>query len=191
MTRPQPGDWFVTSNGPLDSTLAGSIFSNLIQWGTNSRFNHAGVCVSPTDVVEAQPGGARRSPLDGYLGDNTVWSDGYGLTDPQLQRPAIVAAAEQLVGVPYGWGDIVAIILAQKRLGKWRRLDAEKALEQQPWWVRRLARTDRLICSELVDLACHMAGVILFNDRRPFGLVSPGDLDRLLLSGTESQFDQP
>ena len=130
--------------------------------------------------MEAQPGGATRTPIDGYLGDNTIWSNGYGLTTPALQRPAITAAAEQLVGTPYGWGDIVAIALAQKRLGKWRRLDAEKPLEQQPWWVRRLARTDRLICSELVDLSCHMAGVILFDDMRPFGLVSPGDIGRLL-----------
>ena len=130
--------------------------------------------------MEAQPGGATRTPIDGYLGDNTIWSDGYGLTTPSLQRPAITAAAEQLVGTPYGWGDIVAIALAQKRLGKWRRLDAEKPLEQQPWWVRRLARTDRLICSELVDEAWFLAGAHLYADGRPRGMVSPGDLGRLL-----------
>jgi cell wall-associated NlpC family hydrolase len=131
-------------------------------------------------VIEAQPGGARSSPIDGYLGENTVWSNGYGITDPDVQRPALVAAAETLVGTPYGWGDIVAIALAQKRLGKWRRIDADVPLEDQPWWVRRLARTDQLICSELVDQVYFLTGIHLFQDGRPRLAVSPGDLGRLL-----------
>ena len=158
----------------------GSVTSDLIQWGTRSRFNHAGVCDTDTTVIEAQPGGARRSPIDGYLGSNTVWSNGYGITDPAVQRPKLVAAAESLIGTPYGWGDIVAVGLAQEKLGKWKRIDPNIPLEDQPWWVRRLARTDQLICSELVDQDNFLCGIHLFDDGRPRLAVSPGDLGRLL-----------
>lgn len=174
---PRPGDFFVTSNGPLDSTLVGSVASNLIQWGTNSIYNHAGLCVDPATVVEAQPSGARPSSITGYLGTNTRWS-AMPLSD--AERTLAAQAGKNLVGTPYGWPDIVAIILAQQRLGRWRRVDATKPIGQQPWWVQRLSRTDRLICSELVDYALFLAGVHLFDDGRPFGLVSPGDLGRLL-----------
>lgn len=174
---PLPGDFFVTSNGPLDSSLRGSISSNLIQWGTNSPYNHAGLCVGRATVVEAQPGGAKLSQIAGYLGANTAWS---AMQLDDAQRTAVAIAGKSLVGVPYGWLDIVAIALAQKRLGRWKLVDADKPDDQQPWWVRRLARTDRLICSELVDYACFLGGVHLFDDGRPFGLVSPGDLGRLI-----------
>ena len=180
-TPPAPGNWFVTSNGPLDSTLTGSLASNAIQWATSSPFNHAGLCVDARTVIEAQPGGARRSPIDGYLGANTVWSTGYALT--AAQRTAIVAAAVTLLGTPYGWGDIAAIALAQQRLGRFHRIDALIPYGRQPWWVRRLARPDRLICSQLVDLAHLLGGVHLFADGRPSGLCSPGDLGRLLTVG--------
>jgi hypothetical protein len=178
---PKPGDFFVTSNGPLDSTLRGSLLANAIQWGTNSTFNHAGLCIDHTTVVEAQPGGAQRTHINGYLGPNTMWSK-MPLTDEQ--RTAAAVAAASLVGVPYGWSDYLAITLAQKRLGKWQRVNAELPMEKQPWWVRRLGRTDRLICSELVDFALFLAGIHLYDDGRPFGLVSPGDLGRLIEQGS-------
>lgn len=179
--RVQPGDWGVVSNGPQDSTLRASLASNAIQWATVSRFNHAVICVAEGAVVEAQPGGARRTTWDGYMGNNTVWSGGYGITNPTLQRPALVAAALSLVGTPYGWGDIIAIGLAQQKLEKSRmHVDALVPMGKQPWWVRRLAdkRTD--ICSQLVDACNLLAGIHLYDDGRPSGLVSPGDLGRLL-----------
>jgi len=180
-TPPAPGNFFLTSNGPLDSTLTGSLASNAIQWATASPYNHAGICVDHYTVIEAQPGGARRTHINGYLGGNTVWSTGYALT--AAQRVAIVAAAGTLLGTPYGWGDIAAIALAQQRLGRFHRIDALIPYGRQPWWVRRLARPDRLICSQLVDLAHLLGGVHLFADGRPSGLCSPGDLGRLLTVG--------
>jgi hypothetical protein len=96
------------------------------------------------------------------------------LTDQQ--RTAVAAAGASLIGTPYGWPDCVAIALAQDRLEKWKRVDAHLPIDQQPWWVRRLARTDKLICSQLVDYALFLGGVNLFTDGRPFGLCSPGDL---------------
>ena len=179
--RIQPGDWAVVSNGPQESTLMGSFTSTAIQWATASRFNHAVICVGPGEVVEAQPGGARRSTWNGYLGTNAVWSGGYGLTNPALQRPALAAAALSLVGTPYGWGDIIAIGLAQQKLQKSRmHIDALVPMGKQPWWVRRLASKRTDICSQLVDACNLLCGIHLYDDGRPPGLVSPGDLGRLL-----------
>jgi cell wall-associated NlpC family hydrolase len=175
MSEPLPGDFMVarTRFAPLQAQL----MSACIQWGTNSDVNHAGIHVGDGQVIEARPGGAGYAPLTEYMGDNTRWSAGYGITSG-LQRAAIVAAAEHLIGTPYGWGDCVAIALAQARLGG--HVDAHADWTHQPWWVKRLARTDRLICSQLVDQAYLLAGVHLFSDGRYPGMVSPADLQALM-----------
>lgn len=175
---PQPGDFFVTrtEHGSLSATL----MSALIQWGTDSDVNHAGVCVSPGLVIEARPGGAGYAPLSQYMGSNTQWSTGI-IATPVSAPSHIVANAIATIGTPYGWSDCIALALGQSRFG--RRVDTTQALEYQPWWVRRLMRFDRLICSQLVDQVYSQCGVHLFTDGRPYGLVSPADLEGLLKMG--------
>ena len=143
--------------------------ADAIQWITDSRWNHAVLYVGDGQIVQASPSGAALAPWDSY-GVNVVWSERH----IQGHGQAIATYGRTLVGRPYGFPDIVAIGLAQERLGS--RVDVRKALKDQPWWVRRIERTDRLICSQLVDLAYEMGGVKLFDDGRIPGLVSPGDL---------------
>ena len=183
MTTPQPGDFFVQRT--TTTNWRDQIMAHIIQWGTASNVNHAGIYIgtiegTPT-IVEARPCGAGYAPLTEYLGPNTKWSQGTTIPD-QATRQRITHAAINLVGTPYSWIDCIAVAIAQKRLG--HHLDATKPLDQQPWWYQRIARTDRLMCSQLVDYAYFQAGVHLFDYGRPFGLVSPADLDHVIDKGT-------
>ena len=163
---PQLGDFFVMRTE--HSGLRDELMAACIQWGTDSDVNHAGVYVGIVDgvesIVEARPGGAGYAPLSQYMGSNTRWSGGVGIPQSSPWREFIVHHAKALIGTPYGWGDIIAIALSSKRLGG--HVDATASWVRQPWWIKRLARTDRLICSELVDYAYCLAGVHLFSDGR-------------------------
>ncbi len=172
---PNLGDFGVC---PTYGNWRDRLIGRIIRWDTSSPVNHAFVYIGDGLIVEAQPGGATRSPYDRYR--NTFWSTGkIALND--TERAGIVAAARADVGVPYGWWDIVAIAFVQKRwfhgrLGRnwlWKRLAA------------RVSRNGTLICSQLVDEAYATGGVALFADGRPAGSVSPGDLFTLIRGGAQ------
>jgi cell wall-associated NlpC family hydrolase len=181
---PPVGSFFVSSTG-FGANLSAKLLSRLVQWGTDSVVNHAGIYVGEVNgvhsVVEAQPGGARYAPVEQYLDENTFWDWSY-LQDLG-QGDDIAFAAEKMVGVPYGYLDIIAIAIAQPRFERMfgDAIDSLHPWEKQPWWVKRLCRKDRLICSQLVDEAYRLGGIHLFNDGRLPQLVSPGDLHRLIM----------
>jgi hypothetical protein len=154
-----------------------------IRWGTDAPVNHAFVYVGNGTIVEATPSGARAARADSY--DNIQWSTGL-LAPSDGRRLAIARAANQFAAdhVGYGWLDLVAITFAQHRTG--HLIDPTTRLSEQPWWVRRVMSMDTLICSQLVDVAYTMGGVDLFTDGRLPGLVSPGDLWRLLAGARTS-----
>jgi cell wall-associated NlpC family hydrolase len=161
---PQIGDYGVVATyGNWHNRLAGWA----IRFGTDSKVNHAFVYVGGGQIVEAAPGGARINDVDAY--DNITWSHSQPWA---ITRHHIAHAARGMVGTPYGWLDIFAIALAQGRTGR--------LVNDRTWWVKRVQRTDRLICSQLVDLAYQQSGIHLFNDGRLPGLVSPGDLAQLI-----------
>lgn len=201
MSEPKLGDFFVSSTG-FGGNLNAKFLSKLVQWGTSSPVNHAGVYVgegkvitispsltftssSKQKVVEAQPGGARYADVEHYLGENSFWTTKLigrkddPSKDDSFYRELIVENAIKTIGTPYGYLDIIAIGIAQKRLGS--KIDVLKAYEDQPWWVKRLTRKDRLICSQLCDYVYLLSGLHLYDDGRMSQLVSPGDLYRLIL----------
>jgi len=167
---PLPGDFgVVRTSGPWLDRLA----AWAIRWGTNSPVNHAFIATTNGRIVEA----VRHVQL-GYADeyDDIVWSTGRlapELTPSTSQRDEIVATALSMVGDKYNALDIVAIGLAQKRLGH--------TVSDRTWWAKRLSNDGREICSQLVDKAYFAAGIHLFEDGRLPGLVSPGDLYDLLL----------
>jgi cell wall-associated NlpC family hydrolase len=171
LVQPRIGDFFVVrTNGWL---------ARIVRFGCSSTVNHAGVYVGNGQVVEARPGGAGYKPLSTYL--TALWSTDNLPTEfvpTDSQRQKIVANAVKDVGTPYGMLDILAIALGQKRLGDLIKTD--KALDKQPWWVRRLVSRKTLICSQLVDLSYKDSGIHFFTDLRIPGLVSPEDLRELL-----------
>lgn len=175
--EPEPGDYFCTKTaGPLLDRLAAFI----IRWGTarhlnggwvNAPVNHAGLYVGNGVIVEAV-GKVKYGAIEEY--PDADWSTGRlpaDLTPSAAQRKQIVAAAHDMIGRPYGWLDILAIGLAQKRVGA--------HVTSNTWWARRLSSGKTLICSETVEKAYAQAGIQLCPGTLP-GLVSPEDLDALL-----------
>lgn len=158
---PELGDFGVVRTGGWAGAL--------IRWGTQSPVNHAFIYLGNDLVMEAEPNGATVSRATKYA--DVIWSTGkVGLT--QGQRLTIVNRAKSLVGTPYNWLDIVAIALAQRRLGG--------ILGLKSWIAKRLSDDGMMICSQLVDWCYQQAGVQLFKDGRPSGMVSPGDLYGLI-----------
>lgn len=149
---PELGDYMVTATGGW--------FARKIREFTRSGVNHSGVYVGLDYLVEAQPGGAKLTRLSAY--PQAIWST-FNLSRPQRGR--VATAALGLVGTPYNFVDIGA---------QW----AVRALgwHAPKWALRRLSTPKRLQCAQLVDLAYERAGIRLFPDGRPQGLVAPSDL---------------
>ena len=141
--------------------------------GTDSPYVHAFIYVGNGRIVEAIRH-VTVSPVSDYTG--ITWSTGRlgpDVTPTALQRQLIARAAMSYVGQSYNILDIVAIALAQARTG--RTVDGDE------WWVKRLSDDHMMICSQLATCAYRAAGIPLFPGV-PSGLISPGDLGRLLRS---------
>lgn len=142
----------------------------LIRFGTRSSVNHAVLVIDDMGaIVQGDPHGAAGGNVTDY--PVAIWST--ELLTPQ-ERDDIAAYGLRHMGVPYSWLDCAEIgwVDTRMRLPSWLRW-----LFPVPFPLRRdLARDNRLMCSALVDSAYSAAGVHLFNDGRPFGGVSPGDL---------------
>lgn len=136
----------------------------MIRVFTRSQVNHAFiVCEDGHTIIEAQTKGAVVSDLSKWEGHLVVFS-AIGAGQPVIDK------ARTLIGTPYNFLDIFAIGLRCLGL-KWG------------WVASRAEREDRLICSQLVDRAFHLAGHDLFADGRPDGSVTPGDLLLLIAEG--------
>jgi len=127
---------------------------------TRSTVNHAAIYIGGGQIVEGYAPGARMRPLSEW--PNAICST-IKLTG--TERLAICRYAQAAIGTPYNYLDIAA----QAFVRVFHR--------NVPRFVlNRLGRPDRLQCAQLVDLAYAAAGVTLFPDGRPFGLVAPADL---------------
>ena len=150
------------ASGSMFVVRTGGLAGQLIRLGTRSQVNHAGIVLHEDgSTVEARPGGAVLGNVKDYKGRLVVVNDLEPLSDDD--RHKIVDEARALVGTPYSWLDIAALGLTCLGL-RWT------------WLTKRVARTDRLICSQLVDVAYQRAGVHMFNDGRSSSAVTPGDL---------------
>jgi uncharacterized protein YycO len=157
---PVPGDFAVVATP--------GIMARLIRLVTRSTVNHAFMLVAPGRIIEAKPSGAQVVLLANYDGMPQTWSD---MDLSPTVRAAIVDHALDHLGDPYSWVDDACIGLAD--LFGWHVPAAVR---------RRLARPDRLMCSQLVDVAYLEAGVHLWDDGRLPGDVAPSDL-LLLIEG--------
>lgn len=159
---------------------------------TRSQVNHAFVLVRPLadtfiavgsdgsmtrlhdwEVVEAQTSGAKLARLSKWaLNDNVAFSAPL----PAGVGDAVAYRARLLLGTPYNFLDIAALffLLCGFRWG---------------WLLDRAQRANRLECSQLVDRAYRNAGVHLFEDDRPDGEVTPGDLLMFIAQGLRPRFD--
>jgi hypothetical protein len=168
-TYPLPGDFgiLIHRHGGWVEHLA----EWAISWGTDSPATHAFIAIGNGQIIEAVHH-VQVSPASEYEG--IVWSSGRlppHLVPTSGQREAIVRACHSYVGEGYNVLDLVAIALAQKRLGG--------EVDSDDWAARRLNDDHHLICSQLVSAAYLKAGITLCPGKLA-GLVSPGDLLSLL-----------
>lgn len=155
MSLPEPGDFAVVRTHGWQAAV--------IRIATRSHYNHAFLYVWGDRIVEAAPGGA--VCVKNHYPAANVLSSHMELT--ALKRYDICNKALQLVGVPYGWLDILSIGLLQYGI--------------KPKFIRnRVQHSKDLICSQLVDFAYLLADVHLFEDGRLPMDVTPGDLARLI-----------
>jgi hypothetical protein len=142
-------------------------------------------------VIEAQPGGAILSPLTKYTSrpeGQVLFSDlpiqlavqeavigwekigyNYALTEAErayedVLRRRVTSLALGKRGTPYNYLDYFALALERFNVHI-------KAVTD------RVERTDRMICSQLVDWAYGQCGIHVFNDGRLPQDVTPGDLE--------------
>lgn len=175
---PQPGDFFLV---PMEGRVGFLI--RLGQWLNGDgwrKIQHAGILLDDGLTVEAMPGGAILGRIARYNPETVVWSDfevvgsgpDYDGPVSDLERVAIIYAAEGYVGVPYSFLDYVGLALARFRL--------------RPRWLKRyIASTGHMICSQLVDQCYQDAGLQLFRDGRIPGDVTPADLFNVLVKTKE------
>lgn len=167
--QPKPGDFAVVHmNGEVGQLI------RVAQWLCGKGFadyEHAFILIDDSQLIEAQPGGARKVPLSEYDGRQIEWSSGrIPLTDDQ--RAKVVAAAVGYLGTPYSFLDYAAIA-------------AHRLYLPIPWLRRYVASTKHMLCSALVDQCFQDAGVQLFRDGRWSGYVTPADLHWLIVRGGE------
>ncbi|TIH34954.1 hypothetical protein [Subtercola vilae] len=126
---------------------------------TKSPVHHVVVCVSATECIGAEPGGARIRPMSDF--PEAIWSH-FPFTPTQRKGVAGWAYAHE--GTPYSLLDDFVI-----------GLSLLSGIRTPQWAERRLSRTDRMICSQLADAALTLGGGIrVFGDDREFGAVYPG-----------------
>ena len=158
---PQPGDWGLTQIGGLSGLAV-----RVAQWlrGSGwSNYQHALLLLDDGTVLEAEPGGARITPLEGY-GKPITWSS-WPLTD--AQRAEVVLVTRTKVGVPYSVLTYISLVLLRLHI-------------RPDWVVRRVESDGEEICSELVDRVYLEAGLHLFDDGRLPGDVDPAELEQVL-----------
>lgn len=146
----------------------------VIRLFTRSQVNHAYIYITENMIVEAKPTGAVMSRASIYDGAEKAESNWWFLPG---EASDIRRAAERLVGTPYGFLDIVCIGLMLLGL-RWG------------WLINRAQSQKRLICSQLVDRAYRNAGIHLYHDNRPDGLVTPGDLLMYLARGAQPGLEE-
>lgn len=162
MTAPLPGDFCLTK---ISGITGKAIALGQALIGDASPVQHAMLYVGGGNIVQAMPGGAELIPL-ADANEPYIWSSGK-IPLTARQRVQIADGARWLVDTPYSFVDYLSIGLA--------------AWHIRPAWVRdRVAATDHLICSQLVDVCYEAAGVELFTDGRIPGDVTPTDLYRLV-----------
>jgi len=151
---PKLGDYFVVHTTGWAARL--------IQFGTGSKWNHAGIYIGDGQVIEARPNGVKIRSIDQYSSFPIIWSN-EPLTE--VQRKNLIKFAKTFENEKYGIGSIIA--LAFKCLG----------LSVLP--LNILAEKEkRVICSQLV--ACSYSHIKIKLTTKPHALVTPADLAKRL-----------
>lgn len=138
----------------------GGFHAWLIRTFTRSAYDHAFIVCDGGQIIEAEPGGARWGRLAEYAGHGVLIS-----ADPMdaEQRVIVVDEAIRLLGVRYGWLDIVRLGLATVGI-RWK-------------WLTRRADSERaMVCSQIVAACGQAAGLDWLCGQESPAAVTPGML---------------
>ena len=135
-----------------------------IRAATMSRRNHAVIAADASTLIEANPTGVERKPLDEYPPESIVWSK----PPTDWQGVQVVRFAESCLGDDYNYPGIAA-------------LAADHFLHWRPQWLDDVAnKPTTWFCSQLVVAAYRHAGIDL--NPGPDWICSPGDLAEYILT---------
>lgn len=128
-----------------------------------ARWEHAFVLLPGGNILEAEPGGARITPL--------AYKDVFWLTHlrtflPPLDEAVLTATAEGLKDIPYSALDYGALFFHRLHL-------------DVPGLRGYIASTGHMICSQMCDEFYQRLGAELFDDKRWAGYVTPASLFNL------------
>jgi uncharacterized protein YycO len=154
---PNIGDYFVVHTTGVPAKL--------IQFGTRSKWNHAGIYIGNNEIIEARPSGVKKAPITKYDGLPIIWSD-ENLT--QEQREEIVRFAKGFENDGYGIWSIVAL--------GFKCLTFGVPFLPANWMA---VREKRVICSQLVAWAYSHVKIKI--STKPHALVTPKDISKRLL----------
>lgn len=138
--------------------------SRMVELVTRSSVHHVVICISDTECIGAEPGGARIRPLS--YRDDYVWSQ-FDLTEEQAQASADWARARE--GRPYSFIN-----------GFFIGVHCMFGIDFPLFITKRFSTDKSYQCAQLADAAItHGAGVEVFSDGRLEGAVYPGSLEVL------------
>lgn len=159
MSNPEIGDFgLVKMNGDAGRLIR---FGQWLNGEGFADYEHAVIYVGGDQIVEAEPRGAKLSPVTRYK--DILWSTGW-VDLSLLQRTQIAHTALGLVGTPYSFADYAAIAAHRLHIPGFGLLKSF------------VASSKHLICSQLVDYCYRSSGVDLFKDGRWPGYVTPASL---------------
>lgn len=162
MVAPRPGDIGCTQiRGTAGRLIRAGEWLNGDGYGD---FEHCFVYLGGSELIEAEPGGARIAHLSEYDQRTIRW-----VRCPDPYRTQVAAAARALEGTPYSFLDYWAIA-------------AHRLHIPVPGLRAYIGAEGHLICSQLADLAARRGGWILFNDNRWAGYVTPSEIAALGLA---------
>lgn len=138
----------------------------------DAKWSHVFLVGHGDDVFQAMPNGAEKASLAEYLAETAAGDEIAFIHIPasEAQGARAVETAERLAAARVGYSFATYVYLFLRRL----------RVPLNGWLRRRIARTDRLICSQLVDLCLTEAGVSVFDDCRARQDVIPADFAGLM-----------
>lgn len=163
MIEPNIGDYFVVqTTGPA---------ARLIQLGTRSRWNHAGIYLGDYMIIEARPTGVSLSHISKYRNHKIVWSTGHDAPFTEAEAEHLRQFALTFVEDSYGIWSIIAL--------GFKCLTFGIPLIPADWFAEK---EHSVICSQLVAWVWSHAGRRVSHKKH--ALVTPKDLAERL-SGRE------
>jgi hypothetical protein len=175
---PEPGDFCCVK---LDGATGWAIsLGEKLNGGGFSEFDHVLGYVGNGEVIQTNPGGAKKYAYSDVHYPVMLWSTGH-VQLTSAQRTAICEAAYSYLGTGYSAADYFALAAHHLHLPgiMWDDTHFESLRTY-------IGSSNRMICSQYWDRCYEDAGIELFTDNRWDGYVTPADMAAVIRTGYPS-----